>query len=386
MKKLLFLFTMLSLLVSCSDDDDNNDKSPIKGLEIPPSTTPVKPGETVTIKGAGFTEVSEIWFRAIATRAEDREDVKATVTKVNANGITFIAPEVYGNQSVLLKENGKEYDLGEMTFEEEPEEVEEVKILPKKVKEIREYEDGSTDYTSYQFVYDGQDRIQKMTVLYSANNSEIYTYEYKDNEITCKSLIVSSGGKEQFDEIVELDAKGRTKSYKWVMTNDPKVYEESIPTYNGDYLKQLKTSGVNDEDYIPYHYTENWTFIAGNLVHYDYEYDDESEGYGSIDCKYENTLNNLNIDLWGAIFGHSYYEGDLQTDFLQPNITGKRSRQLPAKVTDIEGDDDPDDTNRDVEEYTYEFSGEYITKITRKIVETNDEDLTGGYYEIFYEE
>lgn len=384
MKKLFFLFAMLSFMVACSDDD-NNDKSPIKGLEIPQSTTPVKPGESVTIKGEGFTQTSEIWFRAIATRAENREDVKATVTEVNANGITFIAPEVYGNQSVLLKENGKEYELGKMTFEEEPEEVEEVKILPKKVKEIREYKDGSTDYTSYQFVYDGQDRIQKMTVLYSVNNYETYTYEYKDNKITCK-LLVTSSGKEQFDETVELDAKGRTKSYKWVNTNDPKVYEESIPTYNGDYLIQLETSGVNDEDYIPYHYTENWTFIAGNLVHYDYEYDDKSEGYGSIDCKYENTLNNLNVDLWGAIFWHSYYEGDLLTNFLQPNITGKRSRQLPAIVTCIEGDDDPDGTSRDVEKYTYEFSGEYITKIKKEIVETNDEEIVGGYYEIFYEE
>lgn len=111
----------------------------------------------------------------------------------------------------------------------------------------------------------------------------------------------------------------------------------------------------------------------------------DSVGYGSIDCKYENTLNNLNIDLWGAIFGHSYYEGDLLTTFLQPNITGKRSRQLPAIVTCIEGDDDPDDT-RDVAKYTYEFSGEYITKIKKEIVETNDEEIVGGYYEIFYEE
>lgn len=51
MKKLLFLFTMLALFVACSDDDDKDNESPIKGLEIPKFENPVKPGEAITIKG-----------------------------------------------------------------------------------------------------------------------------------------------------------------------------------------------------------------------------------------------------------------------------------------------------------------------------------------------
>ena len=70
MRKLLFLFTMLALFVACSDDDDKDNELPIKGLEIPKFENPVRPGESITIKGEGFTKASEIWFRTIIARAE----------------------------------------------------------------------------------------------------------------------------------------------------------------------------------------------------------------------------------------------------------------------------------------------------------------------------
>ena len=147
MKKLLFLFMMLGLFIACSDDDDKDNELPIKGLEIPKFENPVKPGESITIKGEGFTEASEIWFRSIVTRAENTGDVKATVTEVSLTGITFTAPEVYGNQSILLKENGKEYELGKMTFEEQSGESGDVEILPKRIKKIVEsFEDGKNIY------------------------------------------------------------------------------------------------------------------------------------------------------------------------------------------------------------------------------------------------
>ena len=63
MKKLLFLFTMLAFIMACSDDDDKDYESPIKGLEMPQFENPVKPGESITIKGEDFTKTSEIWFR-----------------------------------------------------------------------------------------------------------------------------------------------------------------------------------------------------------------------------------------------------------------------------------------------------------------------------------
>lgn len=102
--------------MACSDDNDKDNGLPIVGLEFPKFENPVKPGESITIKGEDFTKVSEIWFRTIVIRAENTGDVKAIVTEVNSTGITFTAPEVYSNQSVLLKENGKEYELGKICF------------------------------------------------------------------------------------------------------------------------------------------------------------------------------------------------------------------------------------------------------------------------------
>lgn len=54
---------MLAFIMACSDDDDKDYESPIKGLEMPQFENPVKPGESITIKGEDFTKTSEIWFR-----------------------------------------------------------------------------------------------------------------------------------------------------------------------------------------------------------------------------------------------------------------------------------------------------------------------------------
>lgn len=183
MKKLLFLFTMLAFMVACSDDDDNNNESPIKGLEIPQSTTPVKPGASVTIKGEGFTKASEIWFRQIITKATENTDIKATITEVNSTGITFTAPEVYGNQNVLLKENGKEYELGKMTFEEQPEQPEEITILPKKIKEIKVYEEQDY-YTTYKYNYNENGTIKEITTIAFGGQESHQKFTYTTNAIT----------------------------------------------------------------------------------------------------------------------------------------------------------------------------------------------------------
>ena len=76
---------MLALFMACSDDNDKDNGLPIVGLEFPKFENPVKPGESITIKGEDFTKVSEIWFRTIVIRAENTGDVKAIVTEVNSS-------------------------------------------------------------------------------------------------------------------------------------------------------------------------------------------------------------------------------------------------------------------------------------------------------------
>ena len=114
-KFLLFLSAFLTItFVACNDDDkDENDNFPIENLQLPPSTTPLKTGEPIAIQGKGFTTGSEIWLKPTSGNS-----VQATVTSVTETGITFTAPEtISGLCDVILKQNGQEYSLGELTFE-----------------------------------------------------------------------------------------------------------------------------------------------------------------------------------------------------------------------------------------------------------------------------
>lgn len=89
---------------------------PIDDLELPDATTPIQSGADVTIKGKGFTAASEIWLNA-ATKA-DPTSIKAEVVSFTETSITFKVPSTLsGKCAVILKQDGKEYPLGELTFE-----------------------------------------------------------------------------------------------------------------------------------------------------------------------------------------------------------------------------------------------------------------------------
>lgn len=366
-------------MVACSDDD-NNDKSPIKGLEIPQSTTPVKPGASVTIKGEGFTQASEVWFRAIATRAENREDVKATVTEVNANGITFIAPEVYGNQSILLKENGKEFELGKMTFEEEPEEVEDVKILPKKIKEIKVYEELDY-YTIYRYDYNGNGTIKEITKIdMNGAEGDRQTFTYTTNKIT------SIENDDQEDISTYNLENGRLKSYTWSATYNGETGKETEGEtyevdYNGDYLSTVKITDLYESQYNS---NENISFIGGKLMSYDYKYPNDPVNNGYTKFEYGTQLNNLNIDLFGII-GECFFDSALEELYLL-NVCGKRSNYVPQKMEyHEEGDDDGDgEPYNDTEfcTFDYQMDGEYISTITV----LNEDKEMDWKFEITYEQ
>lgn len=103
-------------LASCSDKNKSDEPTlPIEGLEMPSATTPIVAGAPVTIKGSGFTATSEIWLNAI-TKAD--EGVKATVTAFTATSISFTVPtSISGEQNITLRQDGKEFTLGKLTFE-----------------------------------------------------------------------------------------------------------------------------------------------------------------------------------------------------------------------------------------------------------------------------
>lgn len=370
MRKLLFLFTMLALFVACSDDDDKDNGLPIKGLEIPKFENPVKPGESITIKGEGFTKASEIWFRTIVTRAENTGDVKAIVSEFNSTGITFTAPEVYGNQSVLLKENGKEYELGKMTFEEQPEEGGDVEILPKRISKIIEsleeedYESG-IGKNIYEFSYDDKGRITSLKVTEEGETEPCKsTYTYSSNQLVIKEI----GGDNQ-TETYTLE-NGKATHYKKTYP-DNKEWNEFDFKYEGDYLSQIK--GIIENEYPT---TENFTFIGGKLIQYKWIDEEFDNIYELLDFTYGQQLNNLNLDLFGIIL--TDYFKNVEDLFLY-GITGKRSVYLPEKVK-VSGIDDEDGKYEYPVSFKYEVKDNYITKI---II---DEDGDKCEYEIFYED
>ena len=350
MKKLLFLLTMLTFMVACSDDDKND--IPVSGVEIPKFENPVAPGQTITIKGEGFTSKSEIWFRQIVTRATD--DVKAEVTGVDANGITFIAPSVYGKQTILLKQDGREYELGEMLFADGPADV---KILPRKIKRVLYYEyaysENADDVYEYEYEYDVDGRIISCKL-----DDEIEKYTYSENKITIKN----DEYWEEYNFIVE---NGRINSYSHI---DNEGIENGTLTYDGDYLSKVNAT-YKDED-GEWTSTETFSFLNGNMEKYEYEGSDRD--FTDFVFTYGNQLNNLNIDL----FYFFDYTDSYVTKAFQFDMTGKRSRYLPSsmKILWIGG-------GSNTINLEYEMEGEYITKITSK----NDNGDIEEIYEIEYE-
>ncbi len=365
----MFLFTMLALFVACSDDDKDNEL-PIVGLEIPKFDNPVKPGESITIKGEGFTKASEIWFRTIVTRAENTGDVKAIVTDVNSTGITFTAPEVYGNQSVLLKENGKEYELGKMTFEEQLEEGGDVEILPKRVKKVVYYEDGEVSET-YEYTYNSENKITSVKITDYDEIPENITCIYASDKITMK--ITEGEDEEEFIFNLKND---RVSSSKWTYTDMGESYADNfVYTYSGQYLSKVEGSEETPDEKM----SETFSFEHGNLVKYTYS----SLGYNYTDTQeftYGSQLNNLNIDLF-AFVAYNFESESVDKPF-QLGIAGKRSKYLPSSMK-WTTEDEEDGKEISEHKFSYKMNGDYIIEMT--ITEKTGEESTDKI-QIFYED
>lgn len=365
MKKLFGVWMLLCALcafTACSDDDD--DKLPIEGLKIPSFTTPVKPGESVTIEGQGFTQASEIWFRALATRAEKRADVKATVTGVTASGITFTAPMVFGQQTVLLKEAGKEYTLGEMTFEEESG-GEEMAILPKKVMKIAVLEDGNARSAAiYTYKYDNG-AVTEIN-YFTENDNDNYICKYKDGKVSIAGTLNGS---------IEIKDGKAVK----MITADDFISEENTFSYTpAGYLDYITTKWTEEGD----SYTGKETFGVVNGSITAYREREDGEEITSIDYEYGDYthLNNLSIDLW-SILTDCLHGSDVGKVFAF-GLAGNRVKYLPARLHEKDMDEDePDDFYLDFE---YTMNGEYMTNI--KLTDKEGESPVDWEIQIYYED
>lgn len=374
---------MLAAALFCGCDKDDV-PCPVTGISIPASSAenPVQPGTSVTIRGAGFTEDSEIWLRGMA-----RTDTQATVSNVTATAITFIAPAVSGEQAVILKQDGGTYELGRLFFAEEPE-PEDLELLPKKVARTRTtYYDKSMIYeTTYQYGADGnvigmlENEMQDETV-YGTNDyrstadgismtwksdvdpdyTDIRTYRITDERVSSYTQTYKDAAKEYRSETiadVSYDTKGYVNEIVFV---EKYTNAESSETNHGRW--DIEVSG-------------------GTLI----------RGTWAIDYGWEYTMNvtpgqvnNLNIDLWGLIL--SLYDDEVSFMPMTMNYGGKRFQKLPEQI--IISWKDGDETGTDKYEIEYEMNGEYISKVIVKCPEDEVDEYNKGLYatvEVFYEE
>lgn len=117
-KSTIALLSMVFLLLIVCCDDNTPEGGDIESVEIPSSdaSSPIISGQMIVVRGIGFNENSKIWLQgSIATKTSG---VQADIISYSNESISFIAPKISGNCNVVLEQNGKTQELGQVYLEE----------------------------------------------------------------------------------------------------------------------------------------------------------------------------------------------------------------------------------------------------------------------------
>ena len=230
-------------------------------------------------------------------------------------------------------------------------------ILPKKV--IKIIEKDANDVTTY--LFDTQGRIISETETYKGEVESVKNYTYSDNTIVRKS-----SSKTVFN--VE---NGRIVS-DVLEDGDGEYIYPSEYTYTSDgYLVSYITTSKLSKDFID---ESKFSIIDGNIIENQHHYVDTYEDRNSkTTVVFGDKLNNLNIDV--TLFLIDY---DLHP---LTGYYGKRNKNLPSSCSEVHTE------YTYIEQFTYTYDGDYLTKITSVWSETSgSESYTGEItYEFFYE-
>lgn len=376
MKKLLFFVLTAALMFGCKKDD-NSTTCPVSGATLPTSSAenPIPAGSAVTIQGSGFTENSEIWLRGVATKADG--DVQATVTDRTSTSITFTAPAVSGEQSIILRQDGGEWPLGKMYFAERSDNS---SILPKKIVKsvLTEEVDGEKETHTALYTYDETGRLTRIATSSTGDSF----YEGSKIEYLQDKIKISH----DYDEVVDWEVEflvenGRATNCIEEDKEDGSICETKEYTYSANgYLTGIVFSLTNEG--ITDTYTGELTVGEdGSLEKYTTaEKEIEDGGYfGTYTVALTpNTSvpNNLNLDLFSSYYLFAdVFDGFAISDAYLLGIGGTRTKYLPKQFTLTDADGESFTV-----EYEYQFDGEYISKI-RMSSENGTETL-----DLFYEE
>ena len=370
MKKLLFLLLATVALCGCESKKDSP-ACPVTGITVPKSSpaTPIKPNDVVTIKGSGFTPDCRIFLRgeAVQVRAAVQTETEAEIIEVTTTSLSFRAPKVYGEQSIVLVQDGNRWTIGELVFQAQ--EISSTDPLPRRVSRIRVSIQGDMKYTMH-FTYDSQNRITEIRETDRYNN-------YPGADTTKQNDVVTriTYGTNRVTLTKEYDScsfdleNGRAKSGGW-----PDSGSFSFSYDSDGYIAKTIWQDSSDRDECVF------TVSDGNLSGYVLTYYesgkvDEIETYAFTNDS--GLPNNLNLDLYGI---EAFEAWDLDVCSLL-GIAGNRFRTLPSKISLKENGRETASTT-----YRYTMDGDYISRIDIRHEEKDEDWVDSSILEIFYEE
>ncbi|MDD6001462.1 MAG: hypothetical protein PUC50_04615 [Bacteroidales bacterium] len=235
-------------------------------------------------------------------------------------------------------------------------------ILPKKVVKIVKNYVGHEDYGDT-YLFDAEGRITSYTEK-EGKYSDITTYTYTEDKCVC----VYDNGEKTLTINVE---NGRFVSWSKSTGNKGEY------SYTSDgYIKSQKWDDTEGTENIEYTVTDG--NITSYIDHYVEKYENNEYIHDeNTTLTYGNKLNNLNVDIVPII---CYLD-------LDPGCCGKRCKNLPTSISSIyktNRDDEQGSNRTELEEYTYTYDGDYLTKVTKK--NTDSDGVSERIYEIYYED
>ena len=237
-------------------------------------------------------------------------------------------------------------------------------ILPKKVTKIVKNHVGHEEYYGDTYLFDAEGRITSH-IEKGYDKSFIDTYTYTAD----KCVWVDDSGEDSYTFNI---VNGR-----FVSSNSGNK-EECTYTYTSDgYIKSQKWDDTEGTENIEYTVTDG--NITSYIDHYVEKYDNKEDIRDkNKTLTYGNKLNNLNVDIVPII---CYLD-------LYPGCCGKRCKNLPTSISyihKIKRDDGQESNRTELDEYTYTYDGDYLTKITHKQTDSR-EGVSEYTYEIYYED
>lgn len=431
MKKFMFLLWMFAAIaVAC--DEKGGDEPPIsdpegnliEDLVFPEQTGALDQGAALEIQGKGFTEESKIYFRA-----EDGTETEGVVAEVTETGITVTLPELVGKFSVVLKQAGEEMTLGEVEIATGALVINDMEILPRKIKMIIYECTQVGDLDTLTYTTDPEN-ILKFTERRSKSHMalsrpQVHRFTYDGNGVPSVEYVHEApapftGDWEEDEENYSLTSKASDEddlmgqltytmdgnratsaklAYTWYGGSTLDYEKDMTFSYMNGYLSEIKSTSYEEGE--QWNTTETFSVSTEGLLQSCTMVDEYYGDTKTITCEYGTAvINSLHVDLWDLLFSsdmpfvsHDYSWGGRGEDAsLVLGVLGNRFKQLPTKATIKTGEGVTENTmTREFEYFTNEG---YITLINAKKTE-KAYDLSGGgmteqtiesSYKIIYED